>query len=103
LEELLETTMKETTFRKVKQPVLMLYYYKDNDNQDRVVKVSAMKRMFTQLGTTAGMKRAVAVPGAGDHVIGSWVKSKDLQTVGEECEKFAIDILHLREPGLDIP
>lgn len=97
LEELIETTMKESTFRKITQPVLMLYYYKDNKNQDKVVKVSAMKRMFKQLGTPTAMKREIAVPNAGDHVIGSYVKSKDLQTVLDECEKFAADILKMKQ------
>lgn len=95
LEELLETMMKASVFEKVKQPVLLLYYYKDDDHQDPVVKVSAMKRMFRQLGTPAHLKRELAVPGAGDHVIGSWIKSKDLQTVQDNCEKFALDILKL--------
>ena len=95
LEELIETTMKESTFEKVQQPVLLLYYYKDEDHQDRVVKVSAMKRMFAQLGTPAGLKRQVQIPDAGDHVIGSYIKSKDLQSVRNECEKFGIEILKL--------
>ncbi len=95
LEELLESTMKESTFKKVTQPVLMLYYFKDEDNQDPVVKVSAMKRMFTQLGTPENMKRQVAIPNAGDHVLGSYIKSKDVQSVQEECEKFASEILKL--------
>jgi len=51
LEELLETTMNKSLFEKVKQPTLMLYYYRDKDHQDDVVKVSAMKTMFNQLGT----------------------------------------------------
>ncbi len=95
LEELLESTMKESTFKKVTQPVLMLYYFKDEDNQDPVVKVSAMKRMFTQLGTPENMKRQVAIPNAGDHVLGSYIKSKDVQSVQEEVEKFATEILKL--------
>ncbi len=100
LEELIETTMKESTFRKVKQPSLLLYYYKDKKHQDAVVKVSAMKRMFMQLGTPENMKRQLAVPNAGDHVIGSHIKSKDVQTVQGECEKFAVEILHLKEQKL---
>jgi pimeloyl-ACP methyl ester carboxylesterase len=95
LEELLETTMKESVFKKVIQPVLLLYYYKDEDHQDPVVKVSAMKRMFRQLGTPDNLKKEVAVPNAGDHVLGSYIKSKDHQTVMAECEKFAMDILKL--------
>lgn len=95
LEELLETTMKESTFSRVKQPTLVLYYFKDEDHQDEVVKVPAMKRMFAQLGTAADQKRMLPVPNAGDHVIGSYVKSKDVQTVEQEAGKFASEILKL--------
>lgn len=95
LEELLESTMKASVFQKIKQPVLLLYYFKDEDNQDPVVKVSAMKRMFVQLGTPAALKREVAIPEAGNHVIGSYIKSKDLESVEKECERFGIEILKL--------
>ena len=97
LEELLEMTMKETTFKKIEQPVLMLYYYKDEKHQDRVVKVSAMKRMFSELGTPYNKKRAIAIPNAGDHVIGSYIKSKDVKTVEAEIERFAIEVLSLKK------
>jgi esterase/lipase len=96
LEELLETTMKESTFQKVRQPTLLLYYYKDEEHQDPVVKVSAMKRMFVQLGTNPDLKRQIAIPEAGDHVIGSYIKSKDVKSVMEETEKFALEVLHLK-------
>jgi esterase/lipase len=96
LEELIETTMKESVFRKIKQPVLLMYYYKDDDHQDQVVKVSAMKRMFAELGTPENQKISVAVPNAGDHVIGSSIKSKDVRTVENETVKFAQQILHLQ-------
>lgn len=95
LEELLESTMKESTFRKIKQPALLLYYFKDEEHQDPVVKVSAMKRMFDQLGTPTSLKRQVPIPNAGDHVIGSYIKSKDYKTVEEACEKFAVEVLKL--------
>lgn len=97
LEELIETTMKESTFKKVTQPALMLYYYKNEKMQDPVVKVSAMKRMFMQLGTPENMKRQVAIPNAGVHAIGAYLKSKDIKTVEDECEKFAVEILHLKK------
>ncbi len=95
LEELIESTMKESVFKKVTQPTLLLYYYKDEDHQDPTVKVSAMKRMFAQLGTPENLKRQVAIPNAGEHVIGSYIKSKDVQTVQNECEKFAVEKLHM--------
>jgi len=95
LEELLESTMKESTFRKVTQPTLLLYYFKDDDHQDDVVKVSAMKRMFTQLATPDSLKRQIALPNAENHVLASPIKSKDVQTVKNEVDKFAIEILKL--------
>jgi esterase/lipase len=97
LEELLESTMKESTFKKITQPVLMLYYYKDDDNQDKVVKVSAMKRMFSQISTPDILKRQVALPNTENHVLGSPIKSKDVASVEAECEKFAVDILKMKQ------
>ena len=95
MQELLETTMKASLFEKIKQPVLLLYYYKDEEHQDKTVKVSAMKKMFRQLGTPDSLKREISVPDAGEHVIGSYIKSKDVETVEKECEKFGKEILHI--------
>jgi len=96
LEELVEFTMRGSVFEKITQPVLLLYYYKDEDHQDEVVKVSAMRRMFAQLGTPPDKKRETALPNAGDHVIGSYIKSKDLHSVEAEIEKFAKEIMQLK-------
>ena len=88
--------MKASLFEKVKQPTLLLYYYKDEDHQDDVVKVSAMKRMFRHLGTPDSLKRNIAIPNAGDHVIGSYIKSKDVKLVQAYCDSFATAVLHLK-------
>jgi esterase/lipase len=100
LEELLESTMKEGTFKKVTQPSLLLYYFKDDDHQDEVVKVSAMKRMFLQLGTPDSLKMQVSLPAAENHVLASPIKSKDVESVKREIGKFAIDILKI-QPQLE--
>lgn len=96
LEEMLETSMTQETFAKVQQPLLLLYYYKDDAHQDKVVKVSAMKKMFEEVSTPAASKKAVAVPNAGDHVMGSYIKSGDLETVKRETGLFATEILKMR-------
>jgi esterase/lipase len=96
LEELIESTMKESTFKKVTQPTLLLYYYKDEKHQDNVVKVSAMKRMFNQLGTPDRLKRQVPLPNTGNHVLGSPIKSKDVESVKRECEKFGVEVMGLK-------
>lgn len=93
LEELLESSMNKKTFEAVKQPTLLLYYYKDKVHQDSVVKVDAALKMFEELGTPANLKREVAMPNTGNHVIGSWIKSKDVAGVEKEITRFMQDVL----------
>lgn len=95
LEELLETSMRSSLFEKVTQPLLLLYYYKDEEHQDPVVKVSAMQRMFRQIGSPESQKREKALPETGDHVIGSPIKSKDVASVIEACISFGHEVLQL--------
>ena len=95
LQELIETSMTNETFKKVKQPVLMLYYYKDDVHQDSVVSVPAMLNMFKELGTPANQKIELAMPFAGDHVMGSYIKSKDLLDVQQSIEKFMVHNLKM--------
>jgi len=95
LEEMLETGMKPELFNKVTQPALLLYYYKDSIHQDSVVKVGDMMKMFGELGTPADKKRAVAMPRAGNHVLGSYIKSRDVNGVESEIERFMSEILKM--------
>lgn len=95
LEELLETKMTAATFQSIKQPVLTLYYYKDEQHQDPVVKVSATKTMFNELGTSMELKRAVAMPNTGNHVLASPILSKDVAGVEQQTIGFLQEIMHL--------
>ncbi|MEO6231144.1 MAG: alpha/beta hydrolase [Ferruginibacter sp.] len=95
LEEMLETTMNKNTFNKIKQPTLLLYYYKDEQHQDPVVKVSAMKEMFAELGTADSLKSQQALPNTGNHVIGSFIKSNDLAGVEKATKQFLQEVIHL--------
>lgn len=95
LEEYLETTMTKETFSAVKQPLLLLYYYKDDVHQDSVVSVPAMLKMFDELGTPADKKIKQAIPNAGNHVLGSYVKSKDLLDVQRAIEQFLTKKMHM--------
>ena len=40
-----------------------------------------MLKMFDELGTAAALKRKQAMPSAGNHVIGSYIKSHDVAGV----------------------
>jgi esterase/lipase len=95
LQEMLETTMTKKTFHKITQPVLLLYYYKNEKEQDDVVKVSAMKKMFTELSTPASLKREMALPNTGNHVIASPIKSNDVTSVEKETSRFLQELLKM--------
>jgi len=97
LQEMLETTMTEKTFKAITQPTLALYYYKNEKEQDPVVKVSAILDMMQQLGTADSLKAQKALPNTGDHVIGSPIKSKDVQSVIKETEQFLSNVMKLQK------
>jgi pimeloyl-ACP methyl ester carboxylesterase len=84
------------TFKAVKCPFFMGYYYENEENQDKLVSVTAMKDMFAQLSTPAALKRERAFPKAKDHVIGSQLLSKDWQSVEQESAAFMTDILKMK-------
>jgi hypothetical protein len=95
LQELLETTMVTATFGAVRQPVLALYYFKDENNQDKVVKVSAIQKMMQELGTPDSLKRSVAMANAGNHVLASPIVSKDVSGVEKETSTFLQQVMKL--------
>lgn len=92
LENLVEHTMKPEVFARIHQPVLNLYYYKNEEEQDPTVKVSAILAMHRALGTPDSLKRAVAIPNAGAHVIGSSITSGDVPGVEAAINSWWEDI-----------
>lgn len=97
LQELLETTMTDSTFNLVHCPVLTLYYYKDKNHQDEVVDASQIPLMHQSLGTADSLKVIKALPTPGDHVIASYIKSKDYKSVEIEISKFLSQTMRLQK------
>ncbi len=96
LQQLLDETMINLTYKNVNEPVFLGYYYKDETHQDDVVRVDAMLKMFDHLGTSTDLKINVAFPEAGDHVIGCELKSGAYNEVLEETIKFGKEVLKLK-------
>ncbi|MBK8503394.1 MAG: alpha/beta hydrolase [Saprospiraceae bacterium] len=96
LRQLVDATMIKETFNNVKQPVLVLYYYKSEGEQDKTVSIPAIKEMFEHLGTSPDKKRMLPVPDAGHHVLASRYQSQDLETVRKLTFSFAEEVLGLR-------
>ena len=95
MQTLLEATMSEETFNAVSQPVFMGYYYKNEEEQDDVVRVDALLAMFDQLGTPEEMKKKQPFPEAGTHVIGCEYRSKDWEGVQQAIWTFTEEVLDL--------
>lgn len=95
LQELVATSMNSATFSKVTQPALLLYYYKNEKEQDPTVRVDAELKMFDQLGTPENQKTKMAVPNAASHVIGSYITSKDVPAVEKAIDQFVKNTLKI--------
>jgi len=95
LQNLVSNTMKPEVFSKIKCPVFMGYYFKNEIEQDNTVSIPAMLKMFDELGTPVELKQKQAFPDAGAHVIASYIRSKDWQSVERETDKFLTDKVKL--------
>jgi pimeloyl-ACP methyl ester carboxylesterase len=95
---LLRSKMNAETFIKIKIPVFLGYYYKNEHEQDFVVSVPKMLEMYESLGTATHLKRKKAFPETGDHVIASSITSNDWETVLEETINFLEEIAKVPVP-----
>lgn len=95
IQNFLTNAMNKEVFEKVKMPVFLGYYYKDEEHQDNVVSVDAMKVMFEQLGTPASLKKSEAFPNSGNHVITSNLLGKLTDKPIASSEAFLRDVVKL--------
>jgi esterase/lipase len=95
LQNLVSNTMKPDVFSKIECPVFMAYYYKNEEEQDKTVSIPAMHEMFEELGTPLELKKKMAFPETGAHVISSYIRSNDWQGVERETDKFLNEVVKL--------
>lgn len=96
LQQSIDAIARPETYKKIKMPLFLGYYYKNETEQDQTVSVKAMQDMFPLIGTASGLKVEKAFPESGDHVIGSHLRSKDVKGVYEATDQFFMQILHLK-------
>jgi esterase/lipase len=97
MQNFLTHTMNKEVFSQVKIPVLLTYYYKDEAHQDQVVSVKAMQKMFPELGTSSALKREIAFPESGDHVITSPILGNKTELPMQASINFLIDVVKLNK------
>lgn len=94
LQRLLEGTMKPHIFNSILVPTFVGYYYRNEEEQDDVVSVEAIKSMFDQLGSS--QKSISAFPEAGGHCLPSTYFSRDVSGVYTATCKFIDEYLHVK-------
>lgn len=95
MKALVNATMKKSVFEKVKQPLFLGYYYKDEEHQDQVVSVPHMLQMFDQINTPVKKKKRIAFATVGSHILASKYWSKDIEIVKKETFSFVEKVLGL--------
>jgi len=96
LQQTIDAIARPEIYRKIKMPVFLGYYFKNEKEQDQVVSVKAMQDMFPEFATPENLKVEKAFPESGDHVIGSYLRSKDVKGVYEATDQFFQEKLHLK-------
>jgi hypothetical protein len=95
LQAFISRAMTPMNFKTVDEPVFLGYYYKNEEEQDKVVSVSAMLRMYEQLGTPSSQKQKQAFPKAGDHILASPLASNDVEGVYRVTYSFLKEVANL--------
>ena len=102
LKTIINEFMTEEHFKKISIPVFIGYYFKDEDNQDKVVSVSRMLDFYNQISTPDSQKLKVAFPNAAAHVISSSIFSKDVEGVKNITYDWAEKTLKLKPILFDL-
>ncbi|HJW30153.1 MAG TPA: alpha/beta hydrolase [Saprospiraceae bacterium] len=95
LKAIINQTMTHEDFNKIKDPVFMAYYYRDEENQDHEVSVRRMLEMYRQLSTPENLKRKVALPDADTHIIASDMFNDHLGTLWTPLVSYCEEVLKL--------
>lgn len=99
LQQTMDAVSRQEVYEKIKMPVFLGYYYKNDQEQDQVVSVAAMQEMFPLLGTPESLKVEQAFPESGNHVIASHFTSKDWKGVLYATEQFFDNVLKMKPAG----
>ncbi len=93
MQKFLDVKMRRSVFKKVKVPIFLAYYYKNDSLQDDVVSVPAMLKMYDQLGTPDSLKVKQAFPEVGGHVLTSYLSTQYYDVVTKASLAFLSKII----------
>ena len=95
LKFLIEKWMVKSTFEKINQPTFVGCYYKNREEQDKVISIREIRKFYNLISTPADQKVYVEFPDAASHAINTRFFSKDIDGVFNQTVQFAEEILGL--------
>lgn len=95
LQKLLDESMSESIFKGVQCPYFAGFYFRNEDEQDKVVSTDAIRSFHEVTSTPEDQKVLVPFPDVGNHVIPSGLHSKDIESVIMETSTFLEKIMSL--------
>lgn len=99
LKSLIDHTMTTENFKKIKQPLFINYYFKNEDQKDEVISIDRLKQFFAQVSTPKNQKELNTSPESGDHVTISPITSSDIETPFVQASNFLENVMGI-EPIL---
>ncbi|TAL29793.1 MAG: alpha/beta fold hydrolase [Spirochaetes bacterium] len=101
LSDLKRCASRDELFRRIRAPVLLLYYYKDEQNQDVYASVPAMLAAFELFGLDSGrspLTRKLRVENGSHAMLSVW-QIPDRPLVEQAIVDFAGEVAAARSPG----
>jgi hypothetical protein len=95
LQALLDHTMTDQVFSQVTQPTFIGYYYKNQEEMDKVISIERIKEYIGLTGTPVDQLTVIEFANAGTHVVPSGLDSKDINSVIRETETYIEKVLKL--------
>ncbi|MGM0738858.1 MAG: alpha/beta hydrolase [Bacteroidota bacterium] len=88
LQVIRKTLLDDDLYQRINQPVFAGYYYKNEDKQDDLVSVAAIRNIEDRLGTSPDRRLFQAFPEAENHVITSAYRSAEHAQVSDALIRF---------------
>lgn len=88
LQALIDKTMTEETFKSIRQPVFVGYFYENEENKDFTVSIDKIREVETLISTPKENMNFKAYPDGSAHVLISPLYNDDWQKIQTDVELF---------------
>lgn len=103
LRYLLNHTMTPAVFKAINQPVYIAYYYRDEENMDKTISISAIHQFKNLISTPEDQLMIEAFANARGHVISSKYMNPNWKDVEDSIFRFCENKIGMKSVGVTQP